>query len=99
MSSVSIQGLTKLFAGKPPSTAVDGLDLEIEEGEFLVLLGPSGCGKTTTLRCLAGLETPDEGRITFGRPTVFDAAGRSNVSPDKRQHRAWSSSPTPCGRT
>src|SRR3984893_2690894 len=84
MSSVRIEGLTKRFAGKPPTTAMDGLDLESEEGEFLVLLGPSGCGKTTTLRCLAGLETPDEGRISFGDRAVFDAKARLNVSPDKR---------------
>ena len=84
MSSVRIEGLTKKFAGKPPTTAMDNLDLEIEQGEFLVLLGPSGCGKTTTLRCLAGLETPDEGRISFGDRAVFDAGARVNVSPDKR---------------
>jgi iron(III) transport system ATP-binding protein len=84
VSSVRIEGLTKKFAGKPPTTAMDNLDLEIEQGEFLVLLGPSGCGKTTTLRCLAGLETPDEGRISFGERAVFDAGARVNVSPDKR---------------
>jgi len=49
-----------------------------------VLLGPSGCGKTTTLRCLAGLETPDDGQISFGDRTVFDSNKRLNVSPDKR---------------
>src|ERR1700737_1665366 len=63
---------------------MDSLDLEIEQGEFLVLLGPSGCGKTTTLRCLAGLETPDGGRISFGDRAVFDAQARVNVPPDKR---------------
>ena len=83
-SSVRIEALTKRFAGKPPTIAMDHVDLEIEEGEFLVLLGPSGCGKTTTLRCLAGLETPDEGRITFGDRTVYDSAARRNLSPDKR---------------
>src|SRR6202011_2577778 len=84
VSSVRIEGLTKHFAGKPPTIAMDSLDLEIEEGKFLVLLGPSGCGKTTTLRCLAGLETPDAGRISFGDRAVFDAASHINVSPDKR---------------
>jgi iron(III) transport system ATP-binding protein len=84
VSRVSIHSLTKRFNGKPPTTPVDDLDLEIEEGEFLVLLGPSGCGKTTTLRCLAGLETPDAGQISFGAATVFDAARRVNLSPDKR---------------
>jgi iron(III) transport system ATP-binding protein len=65
-------------------TAIDNLDLEIEEGEFLVLLGPSGCGKTTTLRCIAGLETAEEGSISFGDRTVFDAASGTNVPPNKR---------------
>ena len=84
MSSVSIRGLAKRFSGKPPTTAIDNLDLQIEQGEFLVLLGPSGCGKTTTLRCIAGLETADEGAIAFGDRTVFDAGGGVNVPPNKR---------------
>ena len=84
MTHLSIEGLTKRFAGKPPTTAMDDLNLEIEEGEFLVLLGPSGCGKTTTLRCLAGLETPDEGKICFGGRDVFDSSIGLNLSPDKR---------------
>ncbi|WP_395103824.1 ABC transporter ATP-binding protein [Actinomadura sp. SCN-SB] len=84
MSYVSAEGLTKTFRGKPPVTVIDGLDLEIEEGEFLVLLGPSGCGKTTTLRCLAGLESPTSGRISFGGQTVFDAGRRLNRPPEKR---------------
>ncbi len=84
MTELTIQGLTKRFDGKPPTTAMDSLDLRIEDGEFLVLLGSSGCGKTTTLRCLAGLETPDSGRILFGDTTVFDADSRTNVSPDRR---------------
>ena len=84
MSRINIKSLTKHFEGKPPTKAVDDLDLGIEEGEFLVLLGPSGCGKTTTLRCLAGLETPSQGEITFGDTTVFDADRRINRSPDKR---------------
>jgi iron(III) transport system ATP-binding protein len=81
---VTIRGLNKHFAGKPPTTAIDELDLEIEEGEFLVLLGPSGCGKTTTLRCLAGLETPNSGSIAFGGHTVFDSGSHVDLSPDKR---------------
>ena len=84
MTHLRIDGLTKRFAGKPPTVAMDGLTLEIKDGEFLVLLGPSGCGKTTTLRCLAGLETPDEGRISFGAHDVFDSTTGRNLSPDKR---------------
>ena len=81
MANVSVNNLSKRFGGKTPTTAIDDLDLEIEEGEFLVLLGPSGCGKTTTLRCLAGLETADAGSIAFGDRTVFDAAKGVNVPP------------------
>jgi iron(III) transport system ATP-binding protein len=79
-----IEGLTKRFAGRPPTVAVDDVGLEIPEGEFLVLLGPSGCGKTTTLRCVAGLESPDEGRVSFGDRVMFDSGRRVNLAPDKR---------------
>jgi iron(III) transport system ATP-binding protein len=84
MSHIRVTGLGKTFPGKPPVTVVKDLDLEVEQGEFLVLLGPSGCGKTTTLRCLAGLESPTEGSITFADRTVFDAARRVDVPPNKR---------------
>jgi iron(III) transport system ATP-binding protein len=80
-ASFRISGLTKSYGS---NVIVDDLDLEIERGEFLVLLGPSGCGKTTTLRCLAGLETPEAGSIEFQGKTMFDAAGRVNVPANKR---------------
>ena len=71
--------------GKPPTTAVDDLDLDIEPGEFLVLLGPSGCGKTTTLRCIAGLETADDGDDHLRRRTRLRRRPRQvNVPPNKR---------------
>ena len=80
-TSFRISGLTKSY-GDP--VIVDDLDLEIEQGEFLVLLGPSGCGKTTTLRCLAGLETPEAGAIEFQGRTMFDSSRRINVPANKR---------------
>ncbi|MER2223379.1 MAG: ATP-binding cassette domain-containing protein, partial [Rhodococcus sp. (in: high G+C Gram-positive bacteria)] len=62
MASVTFESTTCLFPGSS-TPAVDKLDLEIEDGEFLVLVGPSGCGKSTTLRMLAGLEDVHSGRI------------------------------------
>ncbi|WP_262927393.1 ABC transporter ATP-binding protein [Phytohalomonas tamaricis] len=69
-SSISIFGLKKYFDGGV--VALDGLDLDIREGEFFTLLGPSGCGKTTLLRMLAGLDTPDDGQISIGGMDVTD---------------------------
>ena len=69
MSDLRIRGLTKQWQGKPPTTAVDDLDLDVASGEFLVLLGPSGCGKTTTLRCIAGLETANDRRASTSGTT------------------------------
>ncbi len=60
MAGISLQTVTKRFGG---TAAVDRVDLEIRDGDFVTLLGPSGCGKTTTLRLLAGFLVPDEGRI------------------------------------
>eukprot|EP01133_Synstelium_polycarpum_P021889 gene21889-26289_t len=65
MASVTFESTTCLFPGSN-TPAVDKLDLEIEDGEFLVLVGPSGCGKSTTLRMLAGLEDVHSGRILIG---------------------------------
>lgn len=81
MSGFNVQGLTKRFGA---NTVVDDLDLSVEDGEFVVLLGPSGCGKTTTLRCLAGLERPEQGHISFGDRTVFDGARHVDVPTHKR---------------
>ena len=67
MADIHIDNLQKTFG---QHTAVAGLDIEIADGELLVLLGPSGCGKTTTLNCIAGLETPSSGRILFDNKDV-----------------------------
>jgi multiple sugar transport system ATP-binding protein len=73
MPYLALSGVTKRFDGPEGTiTAVDGVDLAVEEGEFLVLVGPSGCGKTTTLRMIAGLENPDEGKIEIGSRRVND---------------------------
>lgn len=69
MAEIRFEKLVKLF-GKV--RAVDGVSLTIKDREFMVLLGPSGCGKTTLLRCLAGLEYPDGGRIFIGDKEVTD---------------------------
>jgi multiple sugar transport system ATP-binding protein len=68
MASVTFDHVTKKYAADV--TAVDDLDLEIEDGEFLVLVGPSGCGKTTALRCVAGLEEITYGRLLIGERVV-----------------------------
>ncbi|HYC37868.1 MAG TPA: ABC transporter ATP-binding protein [Usitatibacter sp.] len=79
--AVLVEGLGKSFGS---SKVVSEVSLAIGAGEIVALLGPSGCGKTTTLRCLAGLEHPDEGRITIGGRVVFDAASRVALPPEKR---------------
>jgi len=82
MPSIAIRGLTKRFGS---TVAVRKLDMEIGDGEFVTLLGPSGCGKTTTLRCLAGLEEPDEGEILFGDRCVFSSQKGVFVPPGGRR--------------
>jgi iron(III) transport system ATP-binding protein len=64
--------------------AVRGVSLDVPEGAFYTLLGPSGCGKTTTLRCVAGLERPDEGEIMIGDEVVFSSARNVFVPPHER---------------
>src|SRR5688572_27763458 len=76
---ISIRALKKSFGGV---TAVDDVNLDVVRGQFVALLGPSGCGKTTTLRCIAGLETADEGEIVVDGRTV--ARGRFSVPSEDR---------------
>ena len=73
MVSVKLEGLTKYFGSV---RAIEDINLEMKDGEFLTLLGPSGCGKTTTLRCIAGLETPTSGKIYFDDKIVNDLSPR-----------------------
>jgi len=75
MSKLVLKDLTKRFDSY---AAVDHVDLEVREGEFVTLLGPSGCGKTTTLRTIAGFYQPDEGEVYFNDRLM------NNVPPNKR---------------
>jgi len=78
MSFIEIKNLYKCFKDV---VAINRIQLEIEKGEMLTLLGPSGCGKTTTLRCIAGLEKPEDGDIVIdGRPLL----SKGFVQPSKR---------------
>lgn len=81
-TTIEVKDLVKRY-GKV--TAVDHLNLTVEAGEFVVLLGPSGCGKTTLLRCIAGLEEPDEGEIWIDGKLVFSADRGISVLPGQRQ--------------
>ena len=74
MAEVRYEKASRIFTGSPPVRAVDQLDLEVNDGEFLVLVGPSGSGKSTALRMLAGLEEVDEGGIFIGGRDVTTLA-------------------------
>ena len=79
MARVELKNAYKQY-GKGQAPAVDGIDLAIDEGDFVVLLGPSGCGKTTTLRMIAGLEALTGGELWFDDRLVNgDAPDRRNV--------------------
>ena len=91
MAIVSLRGLTKKFTD---TAAVDDLNLEITDGEFVSLLGPSGCGKTTTLRLLAGFLQPDAGEIRVDGKVVSSAAllvppERRNMSMIFQSYAVW----------
>jgi multiple sugar transport system ATP-binding protein len=78
LAQITIKNLTKRFGN---TVAVNGMDLQIADREFMVLLGPSGAGKTTTLRCVAGLEKPEEGDIRFDdQPMVGVAPALRDVA-------------------
>lgn len=79
MATVEVRNLKKVYdTPNGKETAVDGISFEVDDDEFLTLVGPSGCGKTTTLRCIAGLETPTSGDIFLGGEKI------TNQPPNKR---------------
>lgn len=84
---IEVKGLVKTFIDGTGTQvhAVDHVSFNVEEGRFYTLLGPSGCGKTTTLRCIAGLEKPDNGEINVSGATVYSSSSGAFVPAYKRE--------------
>ena len=93
--ALTVESIEKSFGDRgEPFRAVDGVSFAVEPGQFYTLLGPSGCGKTTTLRCVAGLERPDAGRITVGEqvlsgPRTFVAPHRRDIGMVFQSYAIW----------
>ncbi len=82
---IQIRGVFKHYRSEGKTIkALDGIDLTIPARQIFTLLGPSGCGKTTLLRCIVGLEAPDDGEISIGGEVVWSRQKNINVPPDKR---------------
>ena len=86
MAYIEFRNVHKSFGN---NEVLKGINLSIDEGEFVTLLGPSGCGKSTLLRCFSGLETVTEGEI------YLDGTNITNLLPN-REKSAWFSSSTVC---
>ena len=85
MPSIRLVNLTKVYRiGRQTVTAVNSVSLTAPDGQIVTLLGPSGCGKSTTLRCIAGLERPDDGEILFDDRPLYSRARRISVPPERR---------------
>ena len=82
MAEVRLEKVTKNF-GK--GKGVFNISMQVEDGEFFVLLGPSGCGKTTTLRIIAGLELLDSGKIYLGRNEITDFPPKGVIIMERQQ--------------
>lgn len=80
-TTITVKNLTKKFGNV---VAVNNVSVTVEPGTFLTLLGPSGCGKTTLLRCISGLEDPDEGEIYIGDKLVYSHVKGISLAPGKR---------------
>ena len=83
---LAVERLTKIFENSTDQIAggVRDASFRLDPATFFTLLGPSGCGKTTTLRCISGLEMPDEGCIAVEGRVLFDAKARINVPVEQR---------------
>ena len=79
---IRFEHITKKYKN---TTAVKDMNITINDGEMVCLLGPSGCGKSMTLRCLSGIERPDDGYIRLAERTVYSAKERVCVAPQKRR--------------
>ncbi|MGE5536989.1 MAG: ABC transporter ATP-binding protein [Gemmatimonas sp.] len=84
---LTVENLTKVYANAGDGIAggVRDASFTLSDGAFFTLLGPSGCGKTTTLRSIAGLETPDSGRVALDGRVLFDGDARTNVPMNRRE--------------
>ena len=78
---LSIENITKSYG---ENTVLDHLSLQVGRGRFVTLLGPSGCGKTTTIRIIAGLETPDDGEIRLDGTCGFSKERKIDLPPEER---------------
>jgi iron(III) transport system ATP-binding protein len=82
---LSVTDLRMTYVGKQGRTdAIKGISFDVGLGEFFTLLGPSGCGKTSTLRCIAGLESPSSGRIEAGTTVLYSSKDRVNLPVHRR---------------
>lgn len=82
---ITLRNLSKSYAAESRNiAALQQINLTIPENKIFKLLGPSGCGKTTLLRCIVGLETPDEGEIVIGDDIVFSSQKGVSLAPEKR---------------
>jgi ABC-type sugar transport system ATPase subunit len=81
MAPIVLEGIRKVYPGKPPVVALESLDLTIDDGELVAFVGPSGCGKSTVLRCVAGLEKLSAGRVIIGGREVQELPpGRRDIA-------------------